>query len=308
MNFPILICGNCEKEKDDEHFLLLDLNIEKVFGKTNSANSNLNSNTDNNDSTNNIFEIIEYPYTNNDNAVGNENYSNIPEQIYQPIKTEVERSKKQTLDYDDDLFDIKPPKLFTETYKTKKENLHYFNTEPNDKNGNNFISENNYNIQPSFENHIKMYSNTSESLINNDNSMMNNKILLTNYYMNYQKKEKNTNNIEIDKSINQSKINNDFNNNNYKNNKNIGIKIDYPNPDINSIYLNSNDKTPKKSKRIEKSGGKYFPKKKENINAEKDLFLKKIEKSNLGKKQEQKIFFIKPRYKAYSNYNVKGKI
>ena len=49
MSFPILICTNCDKEKDDDNFLLLGLTPkEKGKSKNNYIDSNLLSFSDNN--------------------------------------------------------------------------------------------------------------------------------------------------------------------------------------------------------------------------------------------------------------------
>ena len=90
MSFPFLICINCDKEKNDDSFLLLGLKDEKNLNKNNLDNSNLMSNSDinANNSTNNYLEIIEYPYSLNNNQIENNNDNNISEQVYIPIKTE----------------------------------------------------------------------------------------------------------------------------------------------------------------------------------------------------------------------------
>ena len=309
MNFPLLICSNCEKEKDEDDFFLFGLKNEKGLNKTNFVDSNILSNTDNNNnSTNNYLEIIEYPYSSNNNKVDDTN-NNILQKEYQPIKTEVVKTKKRIIDYDDDLIDIKPPKLFSEPKKQKNDEIHYIKTEPEKKIETTLDFDNKK--KNDSNSHINVNSNINESLIKNDNSIMNNKILLTNYYLNLQNNKKlqdNLENIKQDQKKNESNNISSINNlvNNYNNNKIIGVKVDYPCPDTNSFYLNNNEKTSLKTKSIEEESNKKSCNIGEN-GIQKNLFLKKMKKivrEENNKKNYSKFNFSKPKIKAKSNNNV----
>ena len=309
MSFPFLICINCEKEKDDDSFLLLGLKDEKNLNKNNLeiSNSDINQNV----STNNFLEIIDYPYSLNNNQIENNNDNNIPEQVYIPIKTEnIKRNKID--DFDDDLLDIKPPKLFKAPCKdinnnNKDNKLTYL-----DKKDDIIPTENNNNVGNEVHSFLKLNSNNSESYINNDNSIMNNKILLTNYYKNFQNNHNQQNeNSNIEKDKKEIDTNNNINTNNTNINKFTGLKVDYPYPDTHGFFLKSNEKTlltnipannnvlnsnTKNSKNGEKR-------------VEKKLFLKKIKNKVSGQKNKDKNYFFpsdfkKPKNKAKSNYNV----
>ena len=113
MSFPLLICSNCEKDVNNDSFLLLRYNNEKELKEV--------SFTDNNNSTNNYLEIIDYPYSLNNNQLESNNENDLSEQIYYPAKTEEKKIERKFDDFDDDLLDIKPPKLFTKVNKDKIE-------------------------------------------------------------------------------------------------------------------------------------------------------------------------------------------
>ena len=289
MSFPLLICSNCEKDVNNDSFLLLRYNNEKELKEV--------SFTDNNNSTNNYLEIIDYPYSLNNNQLESNNENDLSEQIYYPAKTEEKKIKRKFDDFDDDLLDIKPPKLFTKVKKDKieekKEVSQPIKTEPEEPKDKILkIEVNNY-FSNELNNDKKMYSNKSESLINNDNSIMNNKLLLTNYYKNY------TVNCEIPDDVNKIKKNDkesisrnftDINNNNNSNNKIIGLKVDYPRPDTDSLYFLSNTKqsinileAEKKQENTNKTIHKENEKKEE-----KKLFLKKINKIHKDKDNKTK--------------------
>ena len=309
MSFPILICTNCDKEKDDDNFLLLGLTPkEKGKSKNNYIDSNLVSFSDNNNSTNNYLEIIEYPYSSNNNQVENDNDNKIKETIYKPVITEIAQKKKKLIDYDDDLLDIKPPKLFTEQCEDEKSEIKNIKIENENKSVKNIPIENNYKN----ESHEKMDSNISESLINDDNNIMNNKILLSNYYLNSQSRKKTLNHMEKIKSNQikeETKTINDINNLTNSNNKKIELKINYPFPDTNSPPLNYNKNISLKKENIKKEEIKKSEKTKLNENKEKNLFHKKIknkiEEKNINKKIS-KFNFIKPKNKAksFNNFNI----
>ena len=289
MSFPLLICTNCEKQKEeDDDFLLLGLKNEKGITKNNFSNSNALSFSDNNNnSTNNNLEIIEYPYSSENNQVEENNNDKIEEHVYQPVKTDFVKVKKQSLDYDDDLLDIKPPKLFTEPNKDETNEAPHLKTEPTNKFENNLYKDNNFsNFKHETNNHVKMYSNTnSESLINNDNSIMNNKILLTNYYINLQNNKNLPENLDKIQKEEKKEVINDINNiNNITNNNNkiIGVKVDYPCPDTNSFYINNNNEKTSLKNNIEESNKKNQKIEENQIN-EKKLFLEKMKQKGVSK-------------------------
>ena len=318
MSFPLLLCTNCEKQKEeDDDFLLLGLKNEKGLFKNNFSNSNALSFSDNNNnSTNNNLEIIEYPYSSENNQVEENNNDKIEEHVYQPVKTDFVKVKKQSLDYDDDLLDIKPPKLFTEPNKDETNDVPHLKTEPTNKFENNLYKDNNFsNFKHEGNNHVKMYSNTnSESLINNDNSIMNNKILLTNYYINLQNNKNLPENLDKMQTEHKKEIANDINivnninNITNCNNKIIGVKVDYPCPDTNSFYINNNNEKTSLKNNIEESNKKNEKIKENEIN-EKKLFLEKMKQKvvskNYIKKSFNKLDKAKPKIKGKkSNFNV----
>ena len=319
MSFPLLLCTNCEKQKeDDDDFLLLGLKNQKGFLKNNFSNSNGFSFSDNNNSTNNL-EIIEYPYSSEINQTEGNNNDKISEQVYQPVKTDFVKVKKQNLDYDDDLLDIKPPKLFIETNKNEINDINeipHLKTEPTNKVENNLYKDNNFDIiRHDVNAHVKMSSNNSESLINNDNSIMNNKILLNNYYLNSQNNKNLQDNFQkiqnVHKKVGTDDLNNINNTTNNNNIKIIGVKVDYPCPDTNSFYLNNNtnEKTSLKNKDTEEVSNKKKSIIAESEINEKKLFLEKMKKNVLSKnyikKSFNKIDKIKPKIKGKkSNINV----
>ena len=313
MSFPLLICSNCEKDVNNDSFLLLRYNNEKELKEV--------SFTDNNNSTNNYLEIIDYPYSLNNNQLESNNENDLSEQIYYPAKTEEKKIERKFDDFDDDLLDIKPPKLFTKVNKDKieekKEVSQPIKTEPEEPKDKILKIEINNYFSNELNNDKKMYSNKSESLINNDNSIMNNKLLLTNY------KKNSSNNNE--KKENVEKIENNKNeiitrnltdiNNNINDNKIIGLKVDYPCPDTDSLYFKSNRKSSlntKDNKNIKESKNKKNEKDKDKENEikgeEKKLFSKKIKKFQKEKDNNSKKIIEydikKPKNKALSNYNV----
>ena len=319
MSFPLLICSNCDKDTIDDSFLLLGLKNEKELNKKNPEEVSYSDN--NNNSTNNFLEIIDYPYSLNNNQIDSNVENDISEQIYFPIKTEEKKIKRKYDDLDDDLLDIKPPKLFSKVNKDKveekKEVEQVIKTEPEVPKEKKLIIEANTHIINEQNTDIKMYSNKSESLINNDNSIMNNKLLLTNY------KKNSSNNNE--KKENVEKIENNKNeiitrnltdiNNNINDNKIIGLKVDYPCPDTDSLYFKSNRKSSlntKDNKNIKESKNKKNEKDKDKENEikgeEKKLFSKKIKKFQKEKDNNSKKIIEydikKPKNKALSNYNV----
>ena len=276
MNIQFLICSNCEKEKYDDEFIFLDNIKHKNIFKKEEIDLNYQSSSCNNNSTDNVLEIIEYPYSLNNNVTLLEDKPTIN---YPP--------KKEIKKYDDDSDDIKAPKLLSEGNKEEKN--------PNNANKKNV--------------HIKMNSTNSESLINNDNSIMQNKALLLNYYKNSEiiNNNKINNLIKKENKYDSPKkiINNETNNSkNIITNKIIGIKVDYPCPDTNSfspLFSNEainkkNEIKIKKQKKIEKKEKKFFLKKIKN----KD----KLRSECNDEKKSLEIKFKKQKSKANSNNTI----
>ena len=319
MNFPVLICSNCDKDIIEDSFLL-GLKNEKELKKNNQDEV---SYTDNNYSTNNYLEIIDYPYSLNNNQIESNVENDMSEQIYFPVKTEEKKIKRNFDDFDDDLLDFKPPKLFTKVNKEKteekKEIEPVLKTEPEELKEKILKNETNNYINNEQNTDIKMYSNKSESLINNDNSIMNNKLLLTNYYKNSSgnyvikdefNKIENNNKVSITRNL--TDINDTLNkNNNNINNKIIGLKVDYPCPDTDSFYYKSNTKSSLNTIEVKKKQeniNKTSQKKKENEKkSEKKLFSSKIKKNKKEKNNTKKFIEFnlkKPKIKAQSSFNV----
>ncbi len=275
MNIQFLICSNCEKVKYDDEFIFLDNIKQKNVFKKEESDLNYQSSSYNN-TTVNVLEIIEYPYSLNNNVTLLEDKST----INNPPKIE-------NKNHNDDSEYIKSPKLLSEGNKEEKN--------PNNANKKNV--------------HIKMNSTNSESLINNDNSIMQNKALLLNYYKNSEiiNNNKINNLIKKENKYDSPKkiINNETNNSkNIITNKIIGIKVDYPCPDTNSfspLFSNEainkkNEIKIKKQKKIEKKEKKFFLKKIKN----KD----KLRSDCNDEKKSLEIKFKKQKSKANSNNTI----
>ena len=107
MNFKHLVCNTCEKEEGNDSFLIFASKNQIKNNKIEIKKKSLLSSSDNNNSTDNVLEIIEYPY-NYDNTDSNDYTPEPPPPPEKPI------IKKEKTFSDDDLFllGIKPPKLF----------------------------------------------------------------------------------------------------------------------------------------------------------------------------------------------------
>ena len=166
MSFQFFFCSNCDKDINNDSFLLLGYKNEKELKKNNQQEISF---TDNNNSTNNYLEIIDYPYSLNNNQIENNNENDLSEKIYYPVKTEEKKIKRKFDDFDDDLLDIKPPKLFTKVNKDKveekKEVDQAIKTEPEEPKDKKLKIEKINFISNERNSDIKMNSNKSESLI-----------------------------------------------------------------------------------------------------------------------------------------------
>jgi hypothetical protein len=192
MNFKNFVCITCEKEKEDDNFLIFTSKNQGKLCKSNNVEikkKSLLTSSDNNNSTNNVLEIIEYPY-NYDNYTDSNDFTPVlPPPPEKPI------IKKENNFNTDDLFlaGIKPPKLFNEGNKEKTEPI-VINEIINNKNNEetkekkvikqieiiNKEKDNNNN-----ENDLdKKQSKKSSSLINNEDNLAQNKAFLNKYYSN----------------------------------------------------------------------------------------------------------------------------
>ena len=229
MNFKLLICNNCDNEKEDS-ILFFESNNFSPFYKPNKEEINIKSilstSDNNNNSINNNLEIIEYPYK----FSCDENNNEIPE----PIPSLIKRNNiiKKKFKKEDYFIDVKKQtKLYDKTIDEFKdikgpiEQKDYF------------FSNNNNNEDE---------SNDSSSLINNEDSLICNKVLLTNYYSNCHSTINNnvtvndnnydSNNIKIEDINNEEKNNNKIIIHNL-----IGYKVDYSDPDTDSFFTKTNN-------------------------------------------------------------------
>ena len=287
MNFKLLICNNCENEKEEKNnFLFIDDKNSNDFLKninTDISIKSLLSSSNKNNITNNNLIIIEYPYKYS-NSKDNDNPKDGTTLHKQASKHKENQNDKVT-------YNIALPK---------------FSHEPKFINKNN-TSNNNIT-------HEKQESKVSNSFLNcnGEEKREPDKALLFNYVKNCDKiKIKNNNERKSDESKNKNKDKDkdkdkDFDNkftiiNNIHNL--IGLKVDYPCPDSDSFYTktnnlfntslkNENEKIEKNKNKIEK----ILPIKKKTINishAHKKLtknsisYVPKQEKNGI-KKQENK--------------------
>ena len=276
MNFKNFICNNCENENDDEFSFLFIGEKEKNY-KNNFKDMNLKSvlsTSENNNSTMNNLEIIEYPYTND----GNDNNEEIPDSIPNLEIPENKVDKKENKDVDN-IEIIKPPKLFRDSKNEFKEpkirkeciisNNISNNNFTNDINKN-FSINNNNNIQNKKE--INLLNNNEDIDNNNKNNneeckdkdkdIDKDKIISNDFYSNFKDikknkeneiKKENFNNFQNKEKDNEDNINNNSNNNDnqickinensYKNNVHhlIGLKVEYPNQENDSFFLKNNN-------------------------------------------------------------------
>ena len=273
MNFPLLVCSNC-KNSDKESFLLLKgykiKNNNNFITEENKKEELLTTSDDNNNTTNNL-EIIDYPYSSNNNQ--------------------------------------------DETFQINSNNIN-FKTEPNYKFLNNDIKKENL-FQIS-RNNNKIPINNSSSVIKNEDSLTENKILLKNLYINYNNKNFNdeinkinenkiplTDNNSKDSNIgkkfqknikNKKLYNKEKDNIEYKNNRNIiGVKVEYPSPDSENFISKSNNlidsqmmNTDVQSNRKNEKNLKINLKKNINVSKKislnKDFNIKSTKNSNVNKK------------------------
>jgi hypothetical protein len=219
MNFPFFSCNKCTNSEKDS---LLLTKSSFINNKDDIIKENLIlSSEENNNKSINDLEIIEYPYV----------YCNQEEAELYNINTNDRSDDNEFINVKDML------------EKGLDHHIHYRN---NNKN-NNII-------------------NNSSSVINNEDSITQNKILLKNLYSNNDNNNaqiSNNNEIKIDKKNNiiegyesKKRLKNFKMQNNKKekkryenskekrnnNNNIIGIKVEYPCPDIDE-YLNNNTKT-----------------------------------------------------------------
>ena len=243
MNVKHLFCSNCQNEEINDNLFNLGLENSNIIYKTNNTDGNKKSvisTSDNNNSTENNLEIIEYPYSNSSNDNNNNGYTQESPLI--PLKPQI-INKKKFNDFHNFCDKIKPPRLFNEDNKENiqinilqnniinKENKIYEKIIENNNN------ENDINLKPSLN-----YS----FIIQNEDNLLNNKAFLTKYNSNtYNTRDNKKNENETKDKNNINEINNKNNNHNNKKNSNIsnninGIKVDYPKPDTNCFLAKNN--------------------------------------------------------------------
>jgi hypothetical protein len=271
MKFNEFVCNNCENEKEDrDSFLFFEGKDSKELIKNKNTNVNkksLLSSSDNNNSTNNILEIIEYPYIYNcdenedDNpdptpGIGDENNSkkndnNINEPQYrepqyrEPQYKEPEYKEPQYREPQYREPEYKEPQYREPQYREpqyrepqyKESQCKETNVNEEQKKCNHFVENNNSMIKnKEFHNfsHNKKNSKESSSLINIEDTLIQNKVLLTDYYSNMNNKILSTESIHENNNLNTSedkKI--DTISNNIQNISEI--KVQCPKPDTNII-------------------------------------------------------------------------
>lgn len=252
MEFPLFVCNNCNFAEKENHILLKGykikqynnpkkLDIKKEEYKTSSID-------DNNSSSTNQLEIIEYPY--------NLEFNN----------------------EDDSLeLNLKAAKMQLE------KNLGMFNDDISNRSNQNLWEEGNY----EGTNFKSITANNSSVIINNEDNISQNKILLKNLYSNYNnnnennkkknlikkngnKKVKGKKLKKLKKNSSNTKTLNKLSHENYNftdkiGDKIFGIKVNYPCPD----------------KEIEK----FSLEEPKNINSDKKIKLKNLNTINLKKYQ-----------------------
>lgn len=283
MNFKLLICSNCEneKEKEDNFLFIGDKNSNNLLKNINNDISikSIISSSNNNNITNNNLVIIEYPYKYS-NSKDNDNFKDDTTVNKQSSKNKEEQNDKVT-------HNIALPKISYEPKFINKNNI------------NNNISNNiSNNI-----NHKEQESKVSDSFFNSiqEEKHGQNKVLLFNYVKNCNNiKKKNNNNKKNTPSKNKEKdkdkdLDNKFNIINNIHNL-IGLKVDYPCPDTDSFYTKSNNlfntSLKNESEKIEKNKiEKVIPIKKKTVNichAHKKLTKNNINYATKQEKNETK--------------------
>ena len=222
MNFKLLICNNCENEKEEkDNFLFIDdKNSNELLKNINTDISvkSLLSSSNNNNITNSNLIIIEYPY----------NYSNTKDKdnIKDDTTLQKQSSKHKEKQNDKVTYNIALPKFSHEPkFIGKKNNTNNITHEKKE-----LIVSNSFLNSKEEEKHEQ----------NND--------LLFNYIKNCDKmKIKNNNERKSDESENKDKYKDkdkDFDNKfNIINNIHnlIGLKMNYPCPDIDSFQSKTNN-------------------------------------------------------------------
>lgn len=185
MNFNLFSCNKCNSSVKSSFLASKDISSnEKENG-----NKQLLPPSDDNKSTSDYLEIIDYPYSLNNND-------------------------DKTIEMNSNQFDD----------KTKSKINSFFEEEQNENA--NFFKNKFY----------KNPSNSSSGIINNEDSIIQNKMLLTNYYNNLNENAKKEN-------INQIKAPlTDVNLEKRKNYDNIGIKVEYPCCDEELVFSKTNEK------------------------------------------------------------------
>lgn len=255
MNFKLLICNNCENDKEEKEDNLLfigDKNSNDFLKNINTDISikSLLSSSNNNNITNNNLIIIEYPYSYS-NSNDNDNIKDATTLQKQASNHKEKQNDKVT-------YNITLPKFSHEPKFINKNKIDNNNT------------------------HKKQESKVSEPFLNSNGEEKRGpeKVLLFNYVKNCDNmKIKKNNEIKSDESKNRDKdkdkdkdFDNKFNIINNIHNL-IGLKVDYPCPDTDSFYTKTNNlfntSLKNESEKIEKNKNKIekiIPIKKKTVN------------------------------------------
>ena len=293
MNFKLLICNNCDKEKEDS-ILFFEGNNFSPFYRNNKEEINIKSilsisDNNNNNSVNNNLEIIEYPYK----YSCEENNNEIPE----PIPSLIKRNNiiKKKFKKEDSFVDVK-----------KQAKLLYDKTIDEFKDIKGPIEQKDY-IISNKNNEDEL--NDSSSLINNEDSLIRNKFLLSNYYSNCQSTINNnvtvndnnydSNNIKIEDNNYEEK-----NKNKIKIHNLIGYKIDYSNPDTDSFFTKSNNNFKVNYPKNKNQKKEKIEDVKTNKKLQNEYNSKKLPKNNSNYHQYSKKRIKKRNSKNYSDFEL----
>ena len=118
MNVKHFFCSNCQNEEINDNLFNLGLENSNIIYKTNNTDANKKSvisTSDNNNSTDNNLEIIEYPYSYSSNDNNNNNGYTLESPLV-PLKSQI-INKKKFNDFHNFCDKIKPPRLFNEDNK-----------------------------------------------------------------------------------------------------------------------------------------------------------------------------------------------
>ena len=277
MFFKLFLCGNCAIENDfDDSFISFKEDHKKKTLLQKNINNNKDiksivSTSDNNSIYN--LEIIEYPYTitNNDNI----NNAYKPNLLISPKNLFLD-NKNNYIEFNNFFHKIKPPNLFVKKNRRNKEII-----KPELKEDNLAEKIKDINCANENENNNDLKQSKDSSLINNEDSIMNNKDFIENYNSNLRKISNVIKyNTKLNKIINE-------------------INVDCPTPDPNNFVV-KNDNKPNLNNQEDKKNFNESLKKIENEKKENN------NDNNKGKKPvKTKLKLNKLKNAKYKNLNLK---